>query len=88
MLRLKGVGVRLCLAGMMCIVSFWPLMYVLGTAWGRRQELALHAEMYKSGMPEYLSARVVLMSVPLAVGAVLIVAGLPVIRRPTRQRRT
>ena len=81
MLRLKGVGVWLCLAGMMCVVSFWPLAYVRGTAWGRQQELALQSEMYKAGVPDYLSARIVLMIAPLAAGAILIVAGLPLIGR-------
>ena len=75
----------MCLAGMMCVWSFGPLKYVLGTAWGRRQEAALQSEMGKAGAPEYLSARVVLMAIPLAAGAILIVAGLPLIRRPTRR---
>jgi hypothetical protein len=83
--RLRSVGVWLCLAGMMCVMSFGPLVYVLGTAWGRQQEASLKSEMDRAGAPEYLSARIVLMIAPLAAGAILIVAGLPLIRRPTRQ---
>jgi hypothetical protein len=59
-------------------------VYVLGTAWGQRQEAALKSEMDKAGVPEHLSARIVLMIAPLAAGAILIVTGLPLIRRPTR----
>jgi hypothetical protein len=82
---LRSFGVWLCLAGVMCVVSLGPMVYALGTAWGRRQEVALKSEMDKVGVPEYFSARIVLMMAPLTAGAILIVAGLPFIKQPTRR---